>query len=93
VHAGWRPERDERTQARTHALDALGQARPQGQLELVHGDVVEHAVGARQVDVLKDAGGQAGGEELRSAAIGFGLRVCVVCVFLCVLCARTSAHA
>ena len=36
--------------------DALRQAGTEAQLEVVHRDVVEHRVRARQVDVLEDAG-------------------------------------
>ena len=35
--------------------DALREAGAEAQLEVVHADVVEHAVRARQVDVLEDA--------------------------------------
>lgn len=40
------------------SLDALRQAGAQAELEVVDRNVVEHRVGAGQVDVLKDAGGQ-----------------------------------
>lgn len=37
------------------APDAVGQAGAQAELEAVHGDVVQHGIRPRQVDVLKDA--------------------------------------
>ena len=38
------------------SLDALGKAGTQAHLKVVDGDVVEHRVWTRQVDVLEDAG-------------------------------------
>ncbi len=39
-----------------HQPDSLSKPGPQAQLEVVDADVVQHRVGACQVDVLEDAG-------------------------------------
>lgn len=69
------------------SLDALGKAGAEAHLEVVDGDVVEHRVWARQVDVLKDAGVDPSRDALFTHQLA---RLCVTCAVCSGPCLHSS---
>ena len=70
-----------------HSLDALSKAGAKAHLEVVDGDVIEHRVWARQVDVLKDAGVDLSRHALLAHQLA---RLCVTCAVCSALCLHGS---